>query len=143
MGIFAGGLVRLAYRLKMAKLYKRKKDTGIIPELGITEEMRDRLRKRDWSGPLKNRPIHADNWTTKECEEKKFSGIRVNRLNGMTEIWIRGQMRVHGKTTYVAKNPGHIATMMEIATESAGHLVEIEVVDGRLSAKGIIKAMRH
>lgn len=115
----------------MPKLYKRSKDTGIIPNLGITEEKRDSLRKRDWS-KRQAHPEPCDNWTTKECEEKKFSGIRLNRLNGDTEIWCVGELRVRRKTQDVGNNPSILATMHEEAFGTVGTILDIELNTKRI-----------
>lgn len=109
----------------------RRRDTGFIPGLGITEAERDRLRKRDWTKPQIHAPTH-DNWTSAECEEKKFSGIRINRLNGMTEIWIHGEMRVARKTQDVGNNPSILATMHEEACATVGTVLDIELNQKRV-----------
>lgn len=108
---------------------KKPKDTGIIPELGITEEMRDSLAKRDWSKPdPKNDPsLLPANWTTTECERKKFSGIRVNKLNGMTEIWAVGKILKEAQTEWVSKDPARLASMLEEAFQTNGSILEIDV----------------
>lgn len=114
----------------MPKLLKRRKDTGILPN-GMQESERDRLSKRDWTKPAAKPEHNPDNWTTADCVKAKFSGIRVNRLNGMTEIWITGEVRARGKTKVVGNNPNLLATMMEEATQTVGSIIEIDVKHGK------------
>lgn len=104
----------------------KKRDIDFIPKLGITETRRDQLAKRDWSKRLEH-PEPADNWTSAECEEKKFSGIRINKLNGRTEIWCVGMLKVSRNTQQVANNPGLLATMHEEAFATRGTVLEIEL----------------
>lgn len=104
-----------------------KKDTGIIPELGITEERRDELAKRDWTKPAAKPEENPDNYTTKDCIEKQFSGIRVNKMNGMTEMWVVGQMRSERKTDKVAANPALLADMHEEAFNTVGSIASAAI----------------
>lgn len=116
----------------------KKRDIDFIPNLGLTETRRDELRKRFG----KNRRVPdkvntADSWTTKECEEKRFSGIRVNRLNGMTEIWAAGKIMAQANTQRIGRNPQLLATLMEEAFSTNGSIVEIDVVKGRVVRKPV------
>lgn len=105
---------------------KKQRDTGFIPSLGISEEQRDRLRKRDWTQRQKHIEPH-DNWTTAECIEKRFSGIRINRMNGQTEMWMLGEMRISRKTQDVGRNPALLASMHEEAYGTVGTILDIDV----------------
>lgn len=114
------------------KFGNKKRDTGVIPRLGLTEERRDELNKRDWTKPNQEAiAANPNTWTTIECKEKQFSGIRVNRVNGMTEIWAAGRMLKDAKTTYIGNDPARLATLMEEAF-AIGSVVEIDAPVKRL-----------
>ncbi len=104
----------------------KRRDIDFIPSLGISETQRDRLKKRDWSKRVAH-PEPCDNWTTNECIEKKFSGIRLNRLNGQTEIWCLGEMRQSRRTIEVGRNPSILADMHEAAFGTVGTILDIDV----------------
>jgi len=126
---------------------KRKKDTGIIPGLGITEERRDQLKKRDWSGPLKHAAT-SEQYTTQDCINKLFSGIRINKMTNMVEIWCFGEKRVERNYQKVANNPAILATMHEEAFATVGTVLEIEVDKKRViqtnsDAPRLVKGKRY
>lgn len=100
-----------------------KKDDGRIPELGITEEMRDQLAKRDWTKPAKDPKDNPNNWTTKECEEKRFSGFRLNELSGTFELWMVGRIVATRRELDVANNPALMADMIEEGCATNGSFV--------------------
>ena len=107
-------------------MVKKKKDTGIIPELGITESKRDELQKRDWThAPEPVKRFNADMATTQELVDARWSGIRVNHLNGMTEIWAAGRMLADEKTDKIAANPSYLANLHERAFSTNGTIVDV------------------
>jgi hypothetical protein len=105
----------------------RKRDIGRIPELGITEAHRDQLAKRDWTKPKDRDPNNTDDWTTKDCEEKKYSGYRNNSFTGMIELWVAGVIKVQKRAADVENNPHLVATMHEEAFATVGSIVELDV----------------
>lgn len=110
------------------------KDTGIIPELGITEEMRDQLRKHDWTKPRPQDASNPDTWTTRECQEKRFSGYRKNDITMMFELWILGRIAVEKPLLKVASNPQLIAEMHEEAFATIGSIAAIDIKHKHLNA---------
>lgn len=117
-----------------------KRDRDFIPALLISETERDRLRKRDWTKRV-NTETPEDLWTTADCVENRFSGIRINRVNGDTEIWAVGKLLIRRKTQDVGRNPHILASMLEEAFASNGTILDIDVKIRkiRVDEKGRIK----
>jgi hypothetical protein len=115
---------------KLKSLFKGKVPDGIIPELGLTEETRDRLNKRDWSGPLRRelKDKNPNTLTTKELQEIKFSGIRHNEFNNMCEIWVDGIVKAEANADKVTKDPTILAEMHERVFQTVGSLIDIEPI---------------
>lgn len=122
---------------------KRKRDIGRIPALGITEEKRDQLAKRDWTKPKDRDPNNPDDWTTKDCEIRKYSGFRNNSFTGMIELWVKGVIRVQKRASDVERNPHLVATMHEEAFATVGSVVELDVEVKRLPYKHGINAPQY
>lgn len=110
----------------------KARDDGIIWPLGITEQERDKLRKRDWSKRQRKPEEFSDNWTTAECEKNKFSGIRINKLNGTVEMWLIGQCKGTRRITEVSNNPSILADLHEEVFGTVGSLIELDLVHKRL-----------
>jgi len=109
----------------------KKKDIDFIPNLGLTETRRDQLKKRDWSKPLQHAKT-SDQYTTQDCEQNQFSGIRINKLSNMVEIWCLGKKLLERNYQQVANNPGLLATMHEEAFNTTGTVLEIELEQKRV-----------
>jgi hypothetical protein len=101
----------------------KKKDTGFIRSLGVSEETRDRLAKRDWSKPPERKKTPAD-MTTAELKDLLFSGVRINKFTAMTELWVAGHIRAEAKTVDVQRDPTVFAEMHERVFKTTGTLVE-------------------
>ena len=121
---------------------KRKRDIGRIPALGITEAKRDELQKRDWTKP-KDRVETPDDWTTKDCEEKRYSGYRNNTFTGMIELWVAGKIRAQRHSQDVERNPHLVATMHEEAFATVGSVVELDVEIKKVPYKHGITAPQY
>lgn len=80
-------------------------------------------------------------FTTQDCIDQKWSGIRVNKLNGMTELWVAGEKRVENNTQLLAGNPGLLANMYEEAFATWGSLVEVDtpIMNGIPQPRAILK----
>jgi hypothetical protein len=111
---------------------KQPRDTGIIPSMGLTEQKRDELMKRDWREPPKKRNDEPANWTTRECADKRFSGIRINKLSRRTEMWANGKMLADESTSVLEKDPGKLASLHERAFLTTGTLVSVDVTVKRM-----------
>lgn len=110
------------------------KDDGIIRPLGISEEQRDLLSKRDWSKPSEH-TTHPDNWTTAECREKKFSGFRINAFVMDVELWMVGRVLATRRHRSVTQNPTILAEMMEEACLTNGSIIETDIPDTPMRAQ--------
>lgn len=113
---------------RQAKRGRAKKDTGIARLANgtpISEETRDQLTKHNWAeGPRRTPdPNDADNWTTKECMEKGFSGFRYNKLRRMMELWCLGHLE--GSIPEEQCTPEAMATLHEKIFATNGTLVEV------------------
>lgn len=51
------------------------------------------------------RPLHADFATSKELQEREFSGIRINSITNAQELWTAGDLRLSVPLEDIAKNP--------------------------------------
>lgn len=106
-----------------------KKDDGIAKlsnGLLIPEETRDKLIKHDWSKP-RNLGWNPDNATSKELEEKRWSGYRHNVFTNDYELWVVGKIAAKRNFDAVAANPRLMAEMHEEAFATAGTVLEIPV----------------
>lgn len=107
-----------------------------IPELGISETLRDELRKRDWSKPS-TKPDNPDTFTSRECAEKKFSGFRINPLTLDVELWIVGRVLSTRRLRTIQQNPGELGSMIEESCATNGSLIEADVTGSKpLKGKG-------
>lgn len=116
------------WRTDRAKLTRQ----GIIPELGITEELRDRLSKKDWTKKpeisLKQR--NPDNLTTGELAKTRFSGFRWNDIRGLLELWVTGDIMAEASARELrTKGPVVLATMHERVFATTGTFAEVGAMD--------------
>jgi len=107
----------------------RKRDTGIARLNNgylISEETRDALQKHHWQGPRTQIDLnHPDNWTTKECMDKRFTGIRFNKLRNFVEIWVMGNLEEDCHASVCTE--GKLASMHERVFATGGTLLEVNM----------------
>lgn len=116
--------------------YPYKKDTGIVRLPSghpIREEVRDNLNKFDpAAAPKEKAPsiessiFNADDRTTKELQELKWSGLRRNYISKQLEIWITGNIVKRLAIFDVDRDPGILATAFEEIFGTTGHLIETD-----------------
>ena len=96
------------------------------------------------SRPSANYKGDPTTYTTQDCIDNRWSGLRVNLLNGRTEIWALGKMLVDGNTQQLAGNPGLLANMYEEAFATWGTVVEVDapVVGGVAQPREIKKGRK-
>lgn len=117
-----------------------EKDTGIIPDLGLHEEIRDRLAKRDWTKNNKAQdPNNADTWTTAECVTRRYSGFRIYALTREVELWVLGYIRARVKIELVEKNPSLLATMHEEVFLTGGTVIATDAPVEGMGKKGVVQ----
>lgn len=106
-----------------------KKDTGIVKLKGgypIAEELRDSLQKRDWSHAptIASKDKDPSTWTTQECIDFKFNGIRLNQLSQYVEFWILGHKE--GQIHRMDCTPEKFASMHEEIFATNGTLLVMD-----------------
>jgi hypothetical protein len=116
------------------------KDTGIVTNLGLREDVRDQLAKRDWSRPsVSYDPNHPDNWTTAQCVANRFSGFRIHGFTREVELWVVGVLKVSMPLEQISHNPSLLATMHEEVFQTGGTFIMTDAPVEGMGAKGVIK----
>lgn len=105
------------------------KDDGIAKlknGLLISEETRDALLKHNWQEP-RNKTVGFDpnQATTRELEDHRFSGFRVNVFTNDVELWCLGRIAVRKNMSEVERDPGVLAAMHEEAFSTTGTVIEV------------------
>lgn len=111
---------------KREDLKKSKYKDGIVPKIGVSEEVRDQLKKRNWKEKPKLDRADPNNMTTKELEQHRFSGVRNNKFTNQCELWLDGHVRATANADKVAKDPSVLAEMHERVFKTLGSLIDIE-----------------
>lgn len=130
----------MAEKPKREDKIQRTPDTGIIPGLGLHEEFRDRLAKRDWTKPSRiEDPNNPDTWTTAQCVTRQFSGFRIYHLTREVELWVLGYIKTRVPVERVERNPSLLATMHEEVFQTGGTLIATDAPVEGMGKVGVKK----
>lgn len=117
--------------------FKGKVPKNIVPELGISEERRDKIRKYlidlgkkktttpPPQGQIKGNP---DELTYAELRDVRWSGYRHNKFTSSIELWVDGKMMGSKKVDKPEHAPYIIATLHEEVFLTVGTLAEVTEV---------------
>lgn len=116
---------------------KKRRDTGIARlnnGYPILEETRDRLAKLvDKDG----NPTHTikegfnpDRATTRDLEDARWSGFRVNNITLQVELWCLGKCKLKRSLAEIERKPGILADMHEEVFATAGTVITVPISEG-------------